>query len=130
MTSKSKQKGTKGETQVVKFCELNGLSAERRALRGSKDEGDILVAVPDTYYQGIIEVKSGKQTANPNRTQLEEWWRQTTVEGSNAKLPAVLVVNRYNRQIQDSDVYFLYKGMKCHKYLDEFVDWLKEVARS
>ncbi len=40
--SKSKQKGTAAETAVVKYLKANGFpKAERRALQGNLDKGDI-----------------------------------------------------------------------------------------
>lgn len=127
MANPSKQKGTKGETQVVRYLAACGLDAERRALHGSKDVGDVLVTKKDSPMAMVIEVKSGKQTENPNRTQLEDWWQQTLVEGENAGYPSALVINRYRRNIEDCDVFFLFEGMRCHKYLDEFARWVKEV---
>ena len=39
--NKSKQKGTRAETKVVRYLEDHGIKARRKALAGSKDEGDI-----------------------------------------------------------------------------------------
>lgn len=122
--NKSKAKGTAGETEVVKYLNACGLQAQRRALHGSKDQGDIEVC--KDFFKIILEVKSGKQTENPNRSQLEEWRRQTVAEGINAGMPAALVVNRYNRKLVDSDVYITTYGMVCHMYLDEFVGFVIE----
>lgn len=100
MANKSKQKGTRAETKVVKALLEAGLRAERRPLKGSKDEGDVIVE--DRY---ILEVKAGKQTANYNRTQKEEWLRQTREEKKNSGKQAWLVIVRYNRRLQDAEVW-------------------------
>lgn len=124
MSNKSKQKGTKAETNVVKFLEANGIKAERKALHGSNDLGDVHVS---GNIEMILEVKAGKQTENPNRTQIEEWMRQARTEGDNAELPVALVVVRYRRAIKDANVYYYDKVADywVFMYLDEFIDKLK-----
>lgn len=124
MSNKSKQKGTKAETNVVKFLEGNGIKAERKALHGSNDLGDVHVS---GNIEMILEVKAGKQTENPNRTQIEEWMRQARTEGDNAELPVALVVVRYRRAIKDANVYYYDKVADywVFMYLDEFIDKLK-----
>ncbi len=55
--SKSKQKGTAAETAVVKYLKANGFpKAERRALQGSLDKGDIS-GIDDV----VLEVKDHKK---------------------------------------------------------------------
>ena len=121
---KSKAKGTRAETAVVRYLVDHGVSAERRALTGSNDCGDIKVE-SSSYPSGLVlEVKAGKQTANPNRAQLKEWLRQTLVEGSNSACDSALVVVRYNRKLVDADVYYVYDERVVHCYLDEFVEEL------
>lgn len=131
MANKNKAKGTKAETAVVKFLKEYGISAERKVLKGNKDEGDVRAVIDGIEY--LFEVKSGKQTANPNRTQLTEWMRQTVVEADNAGIDpcnSFLVVVRFNRQLKDADVYKAYwdysSGQEVigwiHMYLDRFAD--------
>jgi hypothetical protein len=61
MTNRSKNIGTAAETAVVKAARAYGFpGAERRALHGSTDLGDILLC-PGV----IVEVKAGKQTLRP-----------------------------------------------------------------
>ena len=129
MTNKSKAKGTRAETKVVKYFESRGFGARRKALAGNKDEGDVeLFDAPRLYCPITIEVKGGKQTANPNRTQLTEWLRQAAIEKDNAgskQKAAYLIVVRYNRRIEDADVWIQYTDgdgyfTKTHMYLDEF----------
>lgn len=127
MANKSKAKGTRAESAVVKYFRDHGIQAERRALTGSKDEGDIKI-INKAGKIRIVEVKAGKQTQNPNRTQLEEWLRQARAEEFNSGISCALCVVRYNRKLIDADVYVQYnlpgfdKPTREHLYLDEFVD--------
>lgn len=76
-------KGTNAETAVVDFIRLNGFpQAERRALHGDRDLGDI------TGTPGLCwEVKAGSRLCIP------QWLRETEVERLNAHAEmAVLVV--------------------------------------
>ena len=55
MTNRSKAKGTRFESDVVEFLQANGYPhAERRALAGNVDKGDITGIGPDW----VIECKS------------------------------------------------------------------------
>lgn len=122
MANLNKKKGTRAESRVVKYLESRDILAKRKALSGSKDEGDI-----DLPGLGIcLEVKTGKQTANYNRTQLDEWLRQTKEEGKNSSQPCYLVIVRYNRKIEDAEVFYQggSNGAKVFRYLDEFCDML------
>lgn len=125
MANKSKSKGTKAETKVVKYLTAFGLHAQRQALHGNQDLGDIKVTKPnDASF--IIEVKAGQQTANPNRAQLTEWLRQAKVEADNTEMPCYLVVVRYRRSIEDADVY-LPEGRWCTwEYLKEFAERMSD----
>lgn len=118
MANRSKQKGTRAETKVVKALLEAGLSAERRPLKGSKDEGDVIVE-----DQFILEVKAGKQTANYSRTQKEEWLRQTREEKRNSGKTAFLVIVRYNRRLQDAEVWT--DDGCCFFWFDVFIRQLK-----
>lgn len=71
--SQSRRKGTSAETAVVNYLQLRGWPyAERRALHGSNDRGDI------TGTPGICwEVKAGSRLCIP------EWMRQTETERLN-----------------------------------------------
>lgn len=126
MSNPSKQKGTAGETRVVKYLAALGIPTERRALSGSQDKGDIKVtSICPVPCEWTIEVKAGKQTWNPNRKQIEEWLRQTKAEMKNSGCPGALIVLRYNRNINDADVYVprpTDENIRSHMWLDEFVD--------
>lgn len=121
MSNPSKQKGTRAETRVVNYLTAHGLKAERKALKGSKDEGDIQVYGTDMYEDlWTLEVKTGKQTANYNRKQLQEWFEQSITEGINCNQACLLVIVRYGRRIEDAEVWL--PTLKCMKYLDEWVE--------
>lgn len=125
MANKSKAKGTRAETSVVKFLKQRGYKVKRQPLSGNKDIGDIEFHISGRD-RSIIEVKSGKQTHNPSRSQLEEWMRQAEVEAINAgcKNNWYLIVVRYRRQLKDADVYAYDDdaGMITHFWLDQFYD--------
>ena len=128
--SKSKAIGTRGETTLVRFFESYGFKARRKALTGSKDEGDVeLYWAPRLSEPVCFEVKSGKQTANPSRAQLEEWLKQARVEAENSGQRCMLVVLRYRRRTKDADVYLQYEGdwgpVREHLFLDELAEEYK-----
>lgn len=119
MSNPSKQKGTRAETNVVRYLKAHGIKAKRKALTGSQDQGDL--DVETTQGKMVLEVKAGQQTANPNRSQMAEWLRQAEVEGRNAKESSALVVVRYRRKIEDAEVWFsVMDGGRTMMYLDEF----------
>lgn len=121
--NKSKAKGTRAESAVVKALLANDIKATRQALAGSDDRGDIYLEGRDL----ILEVKAGKQTANPNRSQIKEWIRQAKQEGQAAGCYWMLVVVRYGRKLADADVYMNEHayGATEHMYFDELIEWLK-----
>jgi Holliday junction resolvase-like predicted endonuclease len=128
MANKSKAKGTRAETAVARYLVAHGWEAKRKALSGSKDCGDLAVLAPTGLNWMTIEVKAGKQTANPSRSQIDEWLRQAWVEAQNSgeKL-AILVIVRYRRQLKDADVYIQYHDgdgyfTRSHCFLDEYVN--------
>lgn len=122
MSNPSKKKGTEGETKVVKFLNSRGIQAERRALSGSKDMGDIKMMWRG-FDEFTLEVKTGKQTANPSRSQIEEWLRQAIEEGNNAGCRSALVVLRFRRSVEDAEVYITDQFGRRFMYLDEFAEW-------
>lgn len=84
----SKRKGTAGETAVTRYCRDNGFSkAERRALHGTLDRGDIKIC--DHW---IAEVKTGKTAAEASWAQIRRWWAETERERVNAGAPAAMLV--------------------------------------
>lgn len=69
----SKAKGTKWESEIVRYLIQSGWPhAERRALNGAKDKGDI-AGIPGL----VVEAK------NENRVSLSTWVDEAEVEGEN-----------------------------------------------
>lgn len=124
MANPSKQKGTRAETKVVRYLEDHGFVARRQALAGSDDPGDIEAYAPGSTDKIIVEVKAGKQTAAPNRSQIEEWCRQAWIEAVHSQgYIAALIVVRYHRQLKDADVYIVSPSKwRTHWYFDDWVD--------
>lgn len=121
--NKSKAKGTRAETRVVRYLATLGIKAERRALSGSNDNGDIKVIVGDKEY--TLEVKAGKQTENPSRSQFQEWLNQTKTEATNARCSAALIIVRYRRALKDAEVYIPEGDKIIFYYLDEYANHIK-----
>lgn len=87
--SRAKDIGTRAETAVVRYARANGFAgAERRALHGAHDVGDVALCPG-----AILEVKSRKSA--PTDAQVARWLRETLVEACNADAEAqALVVKR------------------------------------
>lgn len=122
--NKSKKKGTRAETAVVKALVAAGLDAKRVALSGNKDNGDVLLDLDGIDF--TIEVKSGKMTANPSRSQVIDWAEQATIESKNAGTHGgLLIVVRYNRKLSDADVWRQADddpNLLLHMYFDDWVE--------
>lgn len=89
--NKPKQIGTKAESAVVKYLIPNGFpQAERRALRGEHDAGDL------TGTPGICwSVKGGDQARQASDLQVERWLSELATQVVNAKAAeGVLVMQR------------------------------------
>ena len=84
MSTKAKARGTETERLVVRYLQQEGFTrAERRALAGSADKGDV------TGIDGVvIEVKGDRS----NR--LSAWKTETVKEAENAKAGMYLLVVR------------------------------------
>ncbi len=80
MTNKPKAIGTAAETAVVRYLQANGFPhAERRALRGELDAGDI------TGCPGIcIEVKGGEAARSASDGDVAAWMKEVRAETLNA----------------------------------------------
>lgn len=90
--SANKAKGTRAETWLVNYLTRRGFNyAERRALRGNKDCGDI-AGIPGV----VIEVK------NASRVDLAGWLKEARVEALNADVPVYFVVAKANGKGEDS----------------------------
>lgn len=104
MANKSKSKGTRFESAVVKYLRegLEDERPERLALHGSKDMGDIGHIYAHGYH-GIAECKSHKKVTPGD---IAEWQRQTIDERENSDSDfALLVVNKYNCPMGQSQVH-------------------------
>ncbi|GAA4891087.1 hypothetical protein ACFPM3_20335 [Streptomyces coeruleoprunus] len=96
MTNRSKSRGTAAEREVVRYLQNWWPAAERRALSGSRDRGDV-AGIPGV----VVEVKAAA-------TQLiGAWQRETMVEMRNAGAAAcLLVVKRPYKTAARWDAYF------------------------
>jgi hypothetical protein len=129
--NKSKQIGTRGETAVVRALREKGFpGAERRALAGAHDLGDILVC------PGIIaEVKWGAAARNASLADIAWWWRQTEKERFNSKAElGILVVQRkgYGDARADKSRCFLDLGQiwgRDHQTVEMCLDEATEILR-
>lgn len=82
--STSRDKGTRAETAVVRWLNAHHWPhAERRALRGDRDAGDV-TGIPGV----VVEVKAAR------RLDLAEWLDELDVEVANAHATTGLVVAR------------------------------------
>jgi hypothetical protein len=136
----SKAKGTRGETAVVNYLRVNGFpTAERRALAGAADRGDILATIGV-----ILEVKAGASAQVASPAVIEKWMQQTRTEAINAGVDiAALVVQR--RGIGTSrpehwtvhidgvviDVLcesYMYRGLQIAMNLADFVHFLRRAG--
>jgi len=91
MVNKPKNIGTAAETAVMKYLKLNGFpKAERRALRGTYDAGDI------TGCDNLcLEVKAGEAAMTADDRTIDVWLAQTESERQFAKADyGILVVRR------------------------------------
>lgn len=93
--SKSKDKGTAAEREVVRYLQQWWPAAERRALSGNKDKGDV-AGIPGV----VIEVKAAV------RLELAAWRRETWAEMGNAGAAhCILVVKRPRQNVARWDAY-------------------------
>lgn len=128
--SKQKQKGTAFETKVKNYFVEQGFDADRIALSGSRDQGDVVVRLHDKDL--VLECKNYKASAS--RGQLLNWIEQAVVESAAYGLAHVgvevdwaLVVNKHNKPFVDSEVHTFSEsnGTWVIQYLDEYVKGLR-----
>lgn len=78
--NRSKQIGTSAETAVVQYARLNGFgNAERRALHGTMDLGDVLMS-PGF----IVEVKGGQLAEQLHYVDMVRWVEELRTEQENS----------------------------------------------
>jgi len=114
MANSNGRKGSKFETDVLKWLRQMGVLAERLTKAGSKDEGDMVAIIAGKTY--ILELKN-RQTLS-----LPEFWREAQVEALNyakarglGEVPlSYVVVKRRNASIDQAWV------------IQDLAQWLKE----
>jgi hypothetical protein len=95
MSTKSKAKGTAAEREVVRYLQNWWPAAERRALSGNKDKGDV-AGIPGV----VVEVKAAA------KQQMASWYRETWAEMENAgAVHCLLVVKRPYKPVSRWDAY-------------------------
>ena len=102
MSSYNKQKGSKFESDVMRYLRSLGHFAERLAKAGANDEGDIVTIIAGQTY--ILECKNRKSMSLP------QFWAEAQTEAANyAKArglpvipPAFVIVKRRNASIEDA----------------------------
>jgi len=102
MSAKNKTKGSKFETDVMKWLRSKGFTAERLRQAGAKDEGDLVVYVAGTPY--LFECKA------TIKLDLPQFWRELQTEVLNYAEARDLtvgpigyvVVKRRNASIEDA----------------------------
>lgn len=109
----NKIKGTKFETDVMKWFRKMGVVAERLRLSGAEDEGDLVVIVAGQTY--IFELK------NTKRLDLKGFWDEAQKEAANyAK----------HRGVNQPPSYILFKrkssGIDKAWVIQDLTQWLKE----
>jgi hypothetical protein len=90
MVNRPKNIGTATETAVVRYLRAHGfIGAERRALAGSADLGDV-VGIPGV----VVEVKGGKAAEVASDAQITAWMAETELERRHAKAEVGLLVRK------------------------------------
>lgn len=115
----NKDKGTRAETAVVRLAREMGFPyAERRALTGGKDRGDI-TGIPGV----VIQVKDVEKQS------VGKWQQDTLLQAYNdGALTCILVVKRKYKNIKQWDAYipvyqFLYEARDAaHMFAGEWAD--------
>jgi Holliday junction resolvase len=104
MSAKNKAKGSKFETDVMKWLRSKGYTAERLRQAGAKDEGDLVVYVAGTPY--LFECKA------TIKLDLPQFWRELQAEvinyaearNLNVGPIGYVVVKRRNGGIEDAPI--------------------------
>lgn len=102
MSSYNKAKGSKFETDVMKYLRSLGHFAERLAKAGASDEGDIVTIIAGQTY--ILECKNRKKMDLPT------FWAEAEKEAKNyakarglsVEPPAFVIVKRRNASTQQA----------------------------
>lgn len=116
MTNRPKQIGTAGETAVTRYCIANGFpGAERLALKGNLDEGDIGLTAGIT-----VEVKAGKAAETASDAQVAAWLAEAEVERVNRRADVCpLVLKRKGKGAANVGQWWAYLPGWAFVYLAE-----------
>lgn len=98
MSRRPRDIGTAAETAVVRHLQTSGFPlAERRALHGAADLGDV------TGTPGLVwEVKGGETAKTASDGQIAAWLAETVCERANARAEhGFLIVQRHRKNVRD-----------------------------
>ena len=109
--SKNKAKGTRAESQVVEYLRSIWPHAERRALAGAKDLGDVN---PGNGTPCVVEVKDHQRLA------IAEWMDELRQEMDNAGAPIGFLVVKRRGKGDPADWYWLCSGPVALDLLNEW----------
>jgi hypothetical protein len=118
VSTKSKAKGTAAEREVVRYLQNWWPAAERRALSGNKDKGDV-AGIPGV----VVEVKAAAtQLIGP-------WQGETLREMENASADrCLLVVKRPYKNVERWDAYIpvdQFPGFLGRELMEELLGWVR-----
>ena len=122
--NKSKNIGTKFESQVVSYLRAHGFEkAKREPLHGALDEGDVFPC------EGLVfECKAGSAAEFASDYQLKAWCLETETERINAKAQVgVLVIKRAGHGVTKMGGMWVIQNdgnMLVRFRLDEYVQFL------
>lgn len=115
MSTKSKRRGTAAETAVVRYLRQWWPGAERRALSGALDKGDI-AGIPDV----CTEVKDAKEL------RLAAWKRETLKERENAQARyCMLVVKKPRKGVAQWDAHLPRDQFGTEAFFEEMTPWIR-----
>jgi hypothetical protein len=115
MSTKSKRTGTAAETAVVRYLQQWWPAAERRALSGSTDKGDV-AGIPGL----CVEVKAAA------RLDLAKWKRETLAEQENAQARfSMLVVKRPRKGVAEWDALFPAAQFGGETFFEGMTPWIR-----
>lgn len=86
MVNPSKQKGTRFETQTARYLSDMGINAERKALKGTNDEGDLKATAG--IWEFAVECKDRK------KIELARWFAEAEAEAARCDATPLLVIHR------------------------------------
>jgi hypothetical protein len=117
VTNKSKERGTETERLVVNYLKQWWPMAERRALAGELDKGDI-INVPMT----VVEVKGDRQQVPSN---LAKWREETVAEMLNDQHAqfCMLVVRLEGRGVERWDAWMPFRQLGIPLYGED--EWAR-----